>query len=64
MVVFSKLFKKKSSLTVKLLNTQEGSLTVKLLAFAALYGLPEGHLRPQLSDHNMLAPYYEPFVGQ
>ena len=40
MVVFSKLLKKNPS-TAKLLNAQEGSLTVKLLACAALYGRPE-----------------------
>ena len=43
---FSKLFKKTSSLTVKLLNTQDGSLTVTLLACAALYGQPESQLGP------------------
>ena len=47
---------KKSSLTVKLHNTKEGSLTVKLLACAALYGWSESQLGPQLSDHNRLAP--------
>ena len=46
----------KSSLIGKLLNTQEGSLTVNLLACAALYGLTESHFGPQLSDHNRLAP--------
>ena len=53
-----------SSLTVKLLNTQEGSMTVKPLAGAALYVGPESHLGPQLSDHNRLVPYYQSFVGQ
>ena len=46
----------KSSLIGKLLNTQEGSLTVNLLACAALYGLTESHFGPPLSNHNMLAP--------
>ena len=55
---------KKSSITVKLLNTQGGSLTVMLLTCAALYVRPESHLGPQLSDHKRLAPYYQPFVGQ
>ena len=58
-MVFSKLFKKK----VGLLNTQEGFLTVRFLACAALNSQPESHLGPQLSDHNRLAPYYQSVVG-
>ena len=63
MVVLENYLKKKI-LTVKLLNTQEGSLTVKLTACSSLYGWQESHFGPQLSDHNRLAPYYQSFVGQ
>ena len=55
---------RKISLILKLLNAQEGSLTVEVSAYAAVYGRPESRLGPQLSDHNRLAPYYQSFVGQ
>ena len=37
---------------------------MKLLVCAALYGQPESHLGPQVSDQNRLAPWYQSFGGQ